>query len=238
MHRFKNHLITTLVTGFAAMTTGCTDAETSIFVQRVIRPEASETGCVWDANPDGEGLLRANLDVGLATSYRAVLAVGNQLIRRGDEDTLKPESNRVQFFEVEVEVFNFEGASLSTFKVPATGFADPSAGPTPSYGAVDAVLVDSVAASQFTGGGQIVGQTIVSRVIVRGITLGGTEVQTAPWDFPIKIKQIDPNNATLSCKTADTCDDERIQVCDVGQDVRPDCRDVEDFTGIEATPCF
>jgi hypothetical protein len=237
MERLKKILATTLVAGIGALTTGCTDAETSVFVQRVIIPEVADDGCTWNPDPSGLGLIFGKLDLGytdpngdpLVTSYRAVLAVGNQLVERGDEDTLKPESNRIQFYEVEAEVFNFAGTKLSEFTVPATGFADPSSGGNPGFGAVLATMVDIDAILQFfpLGDAEPLGQTIVSRVIVRGVTVGGTEVETAPWDFPIEVF------ASGSCREPDNCEGEiPTTACFLGNDATDiDCRTVEALTG-------
>lgn len=226
MQRLQNSLATLLVAGFATVTTGCTDAETSVFIQRVISPDVSETGCVFAADGDGLGRINGEIDLNYTDDYKAVLAVGNQLVSRGDEDTLRAESNRVQFYEAEVEVFSFDGTLLSSFSVASTGFADPGAGGNPSYGAVSANLFNTEAADQFRSGAQPLNQTVVSRVIVHGVTLGGTDVQTAPWDFPIEVYL---SSNCYNPPTAPTCEDDPEPVCYLGQDSGPitDCRTVD-----------
>lgn len=236
MNRYRKFLATPLIACFAALSIGCTDAETSVFVQRVIVPDIEgEGGCTYNPDPSGTALIQGYMDIGLTQSYNAVLAVGNQLVQRGDEDTLKPESNRIQFYEVEVEVFDFQGGLLSAFSVPATGFADPSSGSQPGYGAVGAILVDSAAVAALEGSGAI-GQTIVSRVIVKGVSLGGSEVETAPWDFPIVTAQ--SSQTAVRCTSHVACDDEEPEFCYLGQDAIPSCRQVERLFGFPQTGCL
>ncbi len=227
-------LSVSLVTGFAALGVGCTDAETGVFVRHVIVPEVDEEGCVYDADPSGAAFTGGGMNVAWARGYVAHFSVGNQLVTRGDADTLRAESNRVTFFEVDSEVYDFSGALLSEFTVPATGFADPAAGSNPGYGVVGATIVDGTVAQQFLDGVIPVDQTIIARVVVRGSTLGGLEVETAPFDFPIAVSNFG------GCAEPISCDDDVVRSCFFGQDgvVRPDCRQVEQERNVEATSCF
>lgn len=233
MRQLKKLLTAFLLTGVAAVGTGCTDAKTSVFVRHVIYPSFEDDGCLYEADPTATSLIDGSLDVAFASVYQASFSVGNQLVARGDADTLKAESNRVQFYEIEVEVYDFAGGLLSEYTVPATGFADPGAASSPGYGVVSGIIVDASVTEGFRNGTYPANQTVVARTIVHGITLGGLEVETAPFDYPIFVENVG------SCDQPATCDEEvTSDVCYVGQDFVPDCRVAETKTGVESTSCF
>jgi hypothetical protein len=157
------------------------------------------------------------LDVGLTDKYIATLLIGNQLIPRGNNNTLRPETSRVHFYEAEVTLFDFAGGELAAYTQPLTGFADPTNNTAPGYGLADLLVVDPSAVAALTPG-----QTIVARIKVYGRTLGGIEVETDFWDYPIEVcSQCLRNN---KCQVAQNCDSECIFVCRFGQDQGLDCR--------------
>lgn len=188
---------------------GCTDYSPSVFVRQaqIIDPEDE---CVVEADPEAGALFSGRYDPAVGTNgYFAALLVGNQLIPRGDEDQLKPEANRVQFYEAEVELLSQAGDSMgAAFFQTISGFADPSRGTEPGYGVAGITLIPP---------GTGASGTVVARIIVRGVTLGGEDVETAFWDFPILV-------APIPCICPPSADDELIVQCVPGQDSSADCR--------------
>ncbi|RLB57305.1 MAG: hypothetical protein DRI90_18120 [Deltaproteobacteria bacterium] len=215
--RVKELLSTGLVVGIGMATMGCTDTGSTIFIRQIQLPDA-EDNCTVRPDPAATYTAAGFLDTSLGGgAYEAAMLVGNQMSRRGDEDTLRPETSRVQFYEAELEVFDYAGGLLREYTMPVSGFADPGSGTEPGWGVVGATIVDSDSAGAASGGG---GQTVIARVTIYGVTLGGEEVESAPWDFPIYVC-----SGCLACIEPDSCDDDRIQVCNLGQDISPDCRD-------------
>ena len=188
---------------------GCTDYSPSVFVRQAqfIDPEDE---CIVDADPEAGFLFSGRYDPAIGTNgYFAALLVGNQLIPRGDEDQLKPEANRVQFYEAEVELLSQTGDSVgAAFFQTISGFADPASGTEPGYGVAGVTLIPP---------GTAASGTVVARIIVRGVTLGGEDVETAFWDFPILV-------APAQCVEPATCDDDVVAQCRIGQDSPADCR--------------
>ena len=214
------------VLGLAASTLGCVDNNTSIFIRQVQVPQA-DSMCIIQSDPSALMSTRGHVDVlqqrivtgggdpanGVALAYNVVLLVGNQLIRRGDADTLKVETSRVQLFKAEVEVFDFAGASLNSFEQPISGFVDAASGSEPGFGLTDLTLVD---AATLASVGE---QTLVARVQLFGESLGGIEVETGLWEYPIAVC-----NGCFGCTDPEDCEDEIKEVCNIGQDDAADCR--------------
>jgi hypothetical protein len=208
--------------GLMATSVACVDTNSTVFVRQV---QASDAGddCVVKSDPSA--LFRASgfLDTSIGDGgYQAVMLIGNQLVERGDNEQLKPETGRVQFFEVEAELLDASGGSLgSTFFQTVSGFADPATGTEPGYGLVGATLIPGSMSAGLSG-------TVVSRVIVRGTTLGGSEVETGFWDFPVEVC-----NGCLrdACLVPASCEDDIEPVCNLGQDAIADCRYVAATNG-------
>jgi hypothetical protein len=210
----RNAITSWLACCLAVGAIGCTDYSPSVFIRQVQLRQPDDE-CIVDDDPDSIVLPSGLLDVSLnVTGYQAAILVGNQLVRLGDADQLKPEANRVQFFEAEIELLDQAGSGLGGgFFQTVSGFADPADGTEPGYGVVAATLIPP-------GGAGTTG-TVVARVILRGVTLGGEEVETAFWDFPILV--CDGCMASF-CQAFEGCDDEPAPECFRGQDIAPDCR--------------
>jgi hypothetical protein len=207
-----------LIASAAVFQIGCTDYSTSVFIRQNQAP-LTDSDCSVNNDPAaaalGSGSFYPNVQPNENDgAYNAQLLVGNQLIPRGDTAQLKPESNRIQLYEAEVSLLDAGGGAVgSSFFQTITGFADPSSGTAPGYGVAFVTLIPPGAV---TADG-----SVVARVIVRGVTLGGEDVETAFWDYPIRVQ-----TSATACTEPDTCEDDHIVACDTGQDVAPDCRDV------------
>ncbi len=220
MHHFASRALAgVFVVGVAAGSMGCADNNSSIFIRQVQVPDVANE-CVVTADPGGLMRTQGAVDPALqafafgdARPYNVSLLVGNQLIRRGDDETLKVETSRVQLFEAEVEVFDFQGASLTTFSQPISGFVDASSGSEPGYGLTSLTLIDG---ATLANAGT---QTLVARVQLFGESLGGIEVETGLWDYPVSVLP-----GGFGCSDPENCDDPIIFGCSFGQDEIPDCR--------------
>lgn len=169
----------------------CADNEQTIFIRQVQAPESGECSYTADESATAYGL--GVLDVALSNQYRAALLVANQMVPRADPDAPRAETNRVRLTEAEVHVQLADGSEVGSFTVPGNGFVDPSTGSSPGYGVFETVLVDPASAQALAGKLGCAGTRLASvgRVVtvvkVFGKTLGGKEVESSEFRFPIEV---------------------------------------------------
>jgi hypothetical protein len=208
---------------------GCADNRSSIFIRGAMA--IPQDTCTVTADPGSAMLFRGAYDTAFAAAaaseYNAALLVGNQLVRRGSATTLRTETSRVDFYEAEITLTDSAGAAIANgnFVVPVTGFADPGTGTDPGYGTVSVTLIDATSAQAIAPG-----QEVIANVILRGETLGGVDVETDAWPFPITVcrgclvyfppEADDPARPGLDCDVRD----EAPLYCRLGQDAPVDCR--------------
>jgi len=219
--------------GLVALTlgAGCTENNQSIFIRQVPVPDP-EDQCAVTADSSGPALFSGRLDAALATTYQQFFLVGNQMIPRGDSTRLLPETSRVQFYEADVQVFDND-VLVDEFTVPISGFADPAAETSPSYGlvAVNPVLTSTTVDGIINVHGPQ-GVFVVARIAVRGVTLGGLDVTSGIYDFPIFVCGDRANQ--LPCITQlrpTSCEDDLTLACLRGQDLPHDCREIKAAVG-------
>ena len=232
MRLLRKHV---LAAGFAAATgvvsaPGCAENESSLFVRAVLVVEPPE--CVVKSDAGAAFLLQGLMDVGLTDVYSAALLVGNQLVRRGSRDQLRTETSRISLRGAEVHLASAEGAQLFAFSVDGSGFVDPGSSDEPGYGVMTTTLIPPEFSAR-------AGTTITARVRVYGRTLGGTEIESGDFWFPIYICRgclvsfpldaDDPAQDGYQC-IAGAADGAESGVseddipCHIGQDAYVDCR--------------
>jgi hypothetical protein len=110
---------------------------------------------------------------------------------------------------------------VGSFTTTAAGFIDPATNTLPGYGLTEVLLIDGAT-------GQLLDKSpdlwpVTSRIIVHGRTLGGQDLQTAPWDFPI----YGCNGCLCKEPADDTCvnpDAAPTDKCLIARDNPFDCR--------------
>jgi len=222
-----------LATSATLIAPACVDNESSLFIRQVL-VTPSKT-CSVKADITSETLGEGFLDGSFGVPYTAALLVGNQLVRRGDPDRLKTETSRIRIESADVSVLDASGAVLSRadgstaeFNTPATGFIDPGSGSTPGYGLAFVELIDATLAANLGSAAQGSGvvQQVVASVILRGRTLGGTEIASGEFQFPIKVCFGCLCDKASCCATT-TCQDPAAMFdknCHPGFDAVTDCR--------------
>jgi hypothetical protein len=245
--------------GSGAVAIGCRHNDESIFIRQVMVPSAD---CSVTADPSGAFRGYGGLDLMLTGEYRAALLVGSQLVQRGSTENAKAESSRVTLYEAEVHITTPDGVELGAYTVPGNGFVDPASGSTPGWGLFETVLVDVSTSVAVLGklcennagcvGGvpsqrlSRVGR-IVAEVQVFGRTLGGTEVETGKFRFPIETcfgclitfpaeandATVGPQQNCLSTATSTTA----TTSCYMGQDLPVDCRSCHARFGAASSLC-
>lgn len=204
----------------AAAPTGCVQAEAPFFI------EGARVQDCDGFSPDSATLLGGVMDVRYSCGYSVNLVLGNQLVRRGDAAKSLPETSRITIKSFDVEILGADGAALDTgtgagaFTIPATGFIDPGTGTEPGYGVSGTLLIDGATAQYLAGQG---GGLVIASVVAHGRTLGGDDISTAPWEFPIDVC----DGCLCSEPSDDTCvgsDNTPEGECYIPQDQRFDCR--------------
>jgi hypothetical protein len=198
----------------APLLMGCVDNNSTLFIRQMQAPDATGD-CVVSDGEDALHWTEGYFDVSLAQSYGGTLLVGNQLQQRGDEKTGRVETSAVQLYEAEIETFDHTGGTVSSFTMPTSGYVDGASGITPSWGLAGVVLIDPGTSGQVAPG-----QTLISRVKLYGENLGGIEVETGWWDFPIFVC-----DGCLGCECPASVDAEYAVACRPGNNETVDCRE-------------
>lgn len=177
--------IALLAASTGVLAPACADNESSLFIRACLVPDDS---CSVEPSPETAFRSGGSMDASILGEYSCVLLLGNQLAPVGN-DSLRTETSRIQVYAFDVTVTDRLGAVVGEFSSPTSGFIDPGQAPSAGYGAVGATLVDFNTVQKVAAQGEAEGrsQPVIATVIARGRTLGGTEVESAPWSFPIEI---------------------------------------------------
>jgi hypothetical protein len=170
------------------------------------------------------------LDRTLANGYQAALLVGSHLTEQGSREKIRTETSRLQIQGAHVTIYSTEGTAIPVPDAAATGLVHPASGTDPGLAAVFAQLIRP---SDFGALGPA-GQAIV-RIRVFGTTLGGQEVESGDYDFPIQVcdgclisyptESADPASppGAYLCDPAPDAQEEAEVVCNPGQDEPISC---------------
>jgi len=207
---------------------GCAENKSSLFVRGAMLVPTDS--CEVQADASAPLLFRGVFDTAFAAEYHAVLLVGNQLVRRGNSATLRTETSRIQLNSADVVVTDSNGATLSEYSVPISGFIDPGTSTEPGFGAASVVIVDAAAAAAagpFTGRQA---KEVIANVILHGVTLGDEDIDSGEWAFPIDVCRgclvTFPPDADIPGDGKRDCNntDDSVANCRPGLDSPVDCR--------------
>lgn len=222
--------------GVGTAVTACSDADTGIFVEGVIAPRQPE--CTVSADPGSDHVGRGLLDVAFSLDYTAWLLVGNQFTPRGDKEQVRTETMHFVAQGAEVELLGSDleplDGSQSTFTVPVSGFVAPTSAESPGFGVVLTTLIPQAVGQSLRNDleGTSNSRTVVVEVRVFGETVGGTEVESSVFTFPIDVCSGCLVSFPLDALTQDVdglaciADAEEVDAapCRFGQDEGIDCR--------------
>jgi hypothetical protein len=238
--------------GCLAAVPSCRDNNETLFIRQLQAAVAPD--CVPKSDASSLFIARGTMDAGLSTRYFAFALVGNQLVARGDFRTTRAEPNRVAIKGADVHLLDGSQNEIAFYSVVATGLVDPTSSSDPGYGIASLELIPhfigtKIAQSLAAGGGLTV-QTFEARFRVFGETLGGTEVTSNEYIFPIDICYgctvsfpADAWEKTLSttrnclgeASTSPTSTPGQTPACIAGQDGVTDCRNCQGNP--VCTPC-
>lgn len=168
-----------LAASAAGLATGCAENESSLFIMGVFNLSASD--CLAKPDAEAELLFAGTIDLAFTSSYEAALLVGNQLTEQGSREKLRTETSRMRLQGADVTLFRPDGSEVS-FTTSASGFVDNADGTDPGFAAVSAQLIRNGDLPSSTENG-----IAIARVRVFGESLGGEDVESGDFDFPINV---------------------------------------------------
>lgn len=207
-----------LVASGGVFASSCAVNESSLFIRGCL--ELPSDTCTVIPDISATEIFSGKLDPAQGTGYRGILLVGNQLVSRGNSAQLRTETSRIEIQSADVTIYDSTVATTltSTYSVPASGFVDPGSSTQPGFGAVSVLLVDAVTATAN------VGKTVVSGVILHGKTLGGLEITSGEWQFPVDILPRGSSCNLAPCIPGVVTTDMVVANCHPGYDSVVDCR--------------
>jgi hypothetical protein len=212
-----------------------------MYIRQVQAPSKSD--CTYAADPTQLHIQTGMLDLAISRRYWATLLIGNQLIQQGSAELVRSETSRIVVNEAEVQVETSRGETIGeAFRVPGTGFADPSTANEPGWGLFQTILIDYTRSEMIRkmagfSGDMPINKTIPVVAVVRlfGNTLGGTDIESAEYRFPIEVcygclvsftpEGVDDAAAVVpNCQKALAAGATLVSACIAGQDQLLDCR--------------
>ena len=181
MPRFSKTIAAGALLSCAALSmAGCAENESSLFVIGVFA--IGETQCL--AEPDSSAVLLSAgvVDRLLANGYQAAFLVGSHLTEQGSREKIRTETSRLHIQGAHVTIYNTAGAEIAVPDAAATGLVHPASGTDPGLAAVFAQLIRPADFGALGAPGQI-----IVRVRFFGRTLGGQEIESGDYDFPVRV---------------------------------------------------
>lgn len=192
--------------------------------------------CEVKADPSSTQLLRGTLDVAFLQSYQGAVLVANQLTPRGVKKQLRTETQGVELQGAEITVTSAQGDVLEEFSVPAGGFVHSNTSESPGYGMAYVTMIPPQLGDRLSsqlGGRRGASVTVIAGIRVFGTTLGGTEITSGEFTFPIDVcfgclvdfplEAVDDTGAARVCQGS--TDSITTSQCIRGQDAVIDCRE-------------
>ncbi|MGK3969727.1 hypothetical protein WMF38_32940 [Sorangium sp. So ce118] len=201
------------------LASACADNESSLFVRMRM---ARSGDCTVSCSPGELFWTEDAVDAAYVGSHSATILVGNQLVERGNSDVLRTETSRVQLYEAEVRVSDMEGNAVNEgYVVPINGVVDPGTSNDPGYNCTEVLLLDGGTMDTLRVQASELGRDVevVATMILRGRTLGGQEVETAEWSYPVRV-----------CFGCSRCVDTIPPIC-CSDSSSEDCKDQEEVEG-------
>jgi hypothetical protein len=173
-----------------AMTPACAENDVSLFIRNAMAPPQSRANgrCLYTADPGQPMIAGGVVDFAIRDNYVVSLLVGSQLTPRGDQTQVRSESNRTHLNGAVVKLTDANGGLIREYTSLTSGFVDVSQGATATYGIADVTALDAPALAAASSGiepGD--SRLVVANIKVFGKTLGGVDVETGEFQFPIHV---------------------------------------------------
>jgi hypothetical protein len=224
----------------------CSDNDSTLYIQGVLAADAP--ACEFSSDPGAKTLLHGALDLAFRSKYEGVVLVANQLAPRGDKKQLRTETSGLQIRGAEVVLTTSTGSVLDSFSTNGGGFVGASRSETPGYGLAEVTMIPASRGSALAeelSKDRNLRRTLVARIRVFGDTLGGVEVTSGDFTYPIDVcwgclveypleAVVAAGDGTGGLVCGDALDGATASQCVRGQDAPIDCR----TCAAEADICF
>lgn len=241
VHLRRVGVIAFLAGAGAMLSSACVRDESSIFIRACM--SVPRDTCEVQASITAEFISRGTIDGVYKPEYHCLALLENQLVAQGDDTKARTETSRVSFYEADVQVLTTDqppqlitrsDGSAAEFSVPINGFADPGSGTDPGLGLADLTLLDYATLKDLTAAAISKGahQTVVASVIVHGRSLGGAELTTNEFKFPVDVC----GGCLCGVVAGNPCQGSASNPapdCLLGQDDQVDCRLLDPCTQLE-----
>lgn len=203
----------TLLLASMALLAGCAPGDPGLVIQNVVAPNEQ---CMYDV---GNAMTsHGTYDLAGGGGYFATLRLGNQLIDLGNNGTTgtpRANPNVIMVQEFEVEITDTASSTLelgglpNPYTVPAGGGVVPSSDGNSAGEALGTVTLIPPVYGDSLGEGEI-----VVRMRAVGTTVGGAEVVSSEFVFPITVC----NGCLFDCRFDDEGEPVCAPSCTPGQD--------------------
>lgn len=171
--------LTLLVLG-ASLAGGCVDNRATLFIDHVLGQESDSDEC--DVDPQGDVFRsRGTFDPLGDRSLIEIIAIGNQMVPLGDNETLKAETSRVQIEWVRVSIEGPSGYEGETFNQNLSGTIHPDPSVNPGYVAIGVEMIPGGSGLNMPDGEYLV------NLEVHGTTLGGQKLESGTFSYPVRV---------------------------------------------------
>jgi hypothetical protein len=199
---------------------GCVaDDGPAFFISDVIAPDDD---CIYSV--ENVKLLRGTFNAEFGGEYSLAPILNSQLVGRGGDAPLRADPNNILLTGAVVELQDASGAPLAfgglpnPFTVSVASFVESSDGtaPSQSVGAIQ-VIPPAYAAGldAMLGDDPLALMVVVVQVEMFGETVGGVDVEAAPWSWPIDVCQ---GQCLFECVAAGVDVGDDVNTCTCGQD--------------------
>ncbi|HZU82507.1 MAG TPA: hypothetical protein VE987_06310 [Polyangiaceae bacterium] len=248
MKRVWGHVLAgaSLLCGGAMVFSACVHDNSSIFIRNVLAQKLQQgtggQGCDYSTDPTQLYTSSGTLDIALRTEYDAPFLVGNQLVQQANSNQLRTETAFVTIQGAVVRITDADGNEIRSFTRLTSSTISPATGSVPSFEPIFVTIVDptTLKASADVQAHIVpaaLGQSGLVRLVTYtrffGYTLGGQNVESDEFEFPVDICNgclINFSNAqglsTPNCvpNLANGASSTTPQVpCIVGEDLAADC---------------
>jgi hypothetical protein len=217
-----------LAAGGVLAPSACVVNESTFFIRACL--SVPRDSCTVQPSTNATFVATGAIDAAFRSEYDCFALFENQLVARGDSTKLRTETSRISVYQAEVQVLTTDPnnpVALAAFTVPVSGFADPGSGTEPGLGATIVQLLDPATLKSLAAKlGPTSKLQVISSVVLHARTLGGQELTSNEFKFPIDVYNGALCQPVVSPETCTTSASKPTADCLLGQDAVADCRSV------------
>jgi hypothetical protein len=216
-----------LAVGAAVLSSACVKDESSLIVVGCLT--VPHDTCEVQASTNSAFNPEGTIDAAVAAEYKCYALFENQLVQRGDPNTLKTETSRIEVYQAEVQVLNDDPntpTAFAKYTVPVSGHADPAVGTQPGVGATIVTAIDNATLQKLAATALSTNkvQQVVSSIVLHARTSGGQEITSNEFKYPITVSFGSACYVPPGEQCSGGTSKPAAEACLFGQDEKVDCR--------------